>query len=646
MNRRKFITQTTKGIAAWQLTASLSPSAKTKEGQTTTDQSSSGRPINAPAQPGSYYEAEAPDTLDLAERARLGLKHFTEIIDEKLGYEMYHSGDLDKSRPPFFRVFTGDFGGGTAKCMEAMAFCRLMSGSTQNLEREAKMMNMMVSLLGEEGLHWAPGSPNKPWLEIPEPFVYVHKQGRMMRAMIAWYRYTGDPAWKPRIDRMVDGMDRLLVVHKGDYAYFPAYGFYDKEYLRSCYTQRGWKDTVEPTNEKKFGEEGSLFCHQGHTPGALANWYLLTGNEQALRLSGELVRFYTKPQFWADWKGGEYPGVMGAEHAHWRGHFHGYINTLRAILEYAIAANDVRLKAFVRDGYEWARQAVFARIGYVGDGQGCGCGRLIGLAVKLTDAGLGDYWEDVDQYIRNQGVEMQVTPEDKEYLSKLSEGKPVPPDTVDIVSTDRVIERVIGGFAGHLDKGVVWICCSPHGNMGFFYAWDGTLRYADGTARVNLLLNRASPWMDIDSYLPYEGKVVLKNKAAREAFVRIPLWVDRKTVRAALGGKELPSVWFGNYLRFEGLRPNDVLTLQFPMVETTEKWTVPKLPAKRAIAGESPELPNQVHTCRFKGNTLIEITPPLMDGSPLYQKRPEKYKAAHAPMKKVIRYVTPMLLRW
>ena len=46
---------------------------------------------------------------------------------------------------------------------------------------------------------------------------------------------------------------------------------------------------------EKKGEEGSLFNHQGHLPGALANWYMLTGNEQALRLSGRLVRFLTKP---------------------------------------------------------------------------------------------------------------------------------------------------------------------------------------------------------------------------------------------------------------------------------------------------------------------------------------------------------------
>ena len=183
----------------------------------------------------------------------------------------------------------------------------------------------------------------------------------MMYAMIAWYQYTGDPVWKERIDRLVNGLDHLMVVHKDDYAYFSTQGWMDREYFRSCYIKgRDWKGTAEPENEKG-GEEGSLFNHQGHIPGALANWHLLTGNKQALRLSGQLVRFLTKPKFWADWKGGEYPGVFGPEHAHWQGHWHGYINTLRAVLEYSIATHDARLKAFVRDGYEWARQPNWAR---------------------------------------------------------------------------------------------------------------------------------------------------------------------------------------------------------------------------------------------------------------------------------------------
>ncbi|MBI2951380.1 hypothetical protein HYY27_04755 [bacterium] len=594
-----------------------------------------------PGRVGTCYEDTVPDTLDLAERARLGLNYFTEIIQEHRDYEMCLSADLDKSRPPYMRCHTSDIGACQAKAMEAMAFLRLMSGSAQNLEREGKMVDMMVSLLGEDGLHWVPGRSDRPWLGIPEPFAMIHGQGRMLRAMMAWYQYTGDPDWKRRADRMVDGMDRVLAVHREDYAYFPIRGFYEKEYMRSCYTRRGWKDTAEPSNEKS-GEEGSLFNHQGHIPGALANWYGLTGNEQALRLSGELVRFYTRPQFWADFEQ-EYPMVAGAEHAHWQGHFHGYLNTLRAILEYAVAANDARLKAFVRDGYEWARQAGFARIGYVGDVQGCGCGRLIGLAVKLTDAGVGDYWEDVDQYIHNQGVEMQIMPEDRDYLWSLSEGKPAPPDqdriAGDVASTDRVIERIMGGFAGRIAKNVVWLCCSPHGGMGLFYAWDGTLRHADGVVRVNLLLNRASPWMDVHSHLPYEGRVVLKNKTAREAFARIPLWVDRSSVRATLGGKELTNVWFGNYLRFEGLRPGDALTLRFPMVETTEWWTVPKL--RQSFPGPDP----QVHACRFKGNTLVEISPPLVPGCPLYSRR-SHYLKNEAPMTKVTRFVTPQRLKW
>ena len=148
---------------------------------------------------------------------------------------------------------------------------------------------------------------------------------------------------------MVNGIDKRLVIHKDDYAYIPAHGWIeDNEYFRSCYTEKGWKDTGEPAHEKA-GEEGSLFNHQGHYAGALATWYNLTGNEQALRLAGEMVRFVTKPKFWADF-GGRFSGVMGAQHARWSGHFHGYINTLRAILDYAVVTDDSRLKQFVRDG--------------------------------------------------------------------------------------------------------------------------------------------------------------------------------------------------------------------------------------------------------------------------------------------------------
>jgi len=575
------------------------------------------KPINAPAESGSYYEAEVPDTLDLAEQARLGLSHFIEMMREGYHYEMPLTFDFTA---PVLNMHGNALGACQCKAMEAMAFLRLMTGSKAGLAREAKMLEMMVAMFGEDGLHWVQGSPDKEWLNIPEPFVMVHGQGRILRALVAWSQYTGNPVWLDLINGLVDGIDKI-VVHKEDYAYFPVYGHYEGEYLRSCYTEKGWRDIVEPTHEK-FGEEGSLFNHQGHVPGGMATSYLLTGDQKALHLSGELVRFLTKPKFWADWEKGDYPGVVGAEHAHWQGHWHGHLNTLRAILDYAVVADAPRLMAFVRDGYEWARQKNLARIGYF-DGQGCACGRIIGLAVKLSLAGVGDYWEDIDQYIRNHGIEMQIVPEDMEYIRGLCKGDP---DEAAV----RLLAKSVGGYSGRLGKNCAWLCCSPHGNMGLFYAWDGSLRYCDGVARVNLLLNRASPFLDVDSYLPYEGKVVLKNKETKEALVRIPLWADRSAVRCTLGNREVAKVWFDQYLRFQKLEPGDILTLEFPVVETTEDWA----------------LGDQVHTCRFKGNTLIEIWPALQDGSPLYKRRAAKYRATKAPMRKVTRYVTPQAVQW
>ncbi|MDD5707291.1 MAG: hypothetical protein PHR35_15315 [Kiritimatiellae bacterium] len=590
--------------------------------------------------------AVVPDTLDLAERARLGINHFTSIICREEDYEMYWSGVKSVVGSHIGLPDAHSFWGPPLmmcqpKCMEAMAMERLMSGSEQGLDVEARMIEMMLSHVGEEGIYWVPSTPGrKPWLgpEEMRPFANVHGQGRMIGAMATWYQYTGNPRWKDCVDRMVDGLDRLMVVHKDDYAYFPIEGWMPEEYFSSCYVKgRGWKGVSEPMNEKA-GEEGSLFNHQGHVGGVLANWYMLTGNEQALRLSGELIRFVTKAKFWADSPTGDYPGVIGAEHAHWQGHFHGHINTLRAIFEYALATNNPRLKAFVRDGYEWARQHAFARIGCVGDGQGCGCARLIGLAMKLSDDGVGDYWEDVDLYIRNHGIEYQFTHEDLPFLRKLTNASSAP----DPSRINKALEAMIGGFSMIAGKHQFALCCSPWGNMGLFFAWDGTLRHSNGVVRVNLLLNRASPWMDVDSYLPYEGKVVLKNKTAREAIVRIPLYVDLKTVTCGIGEQKARMEWLGRYLRIVDLKPGDTVTIEFPIEERTEFHAV-----SSSVHKLDPHYPQDVtYTCKFKGNTLIEISPDFLPTSPFYRERPAQYRAAKAPVKKVERFVTPAVLKW
>lgn len=142
--------------------------------------SAKSMPLNIPEFTGERYEEKVPDTLDLAERAEIGLHHFLNIIHEEYDFEMPLTCEFNRN-PPVMTMHGNSLGGCQPKAMEAMCFQRLMTGSGENTELEAAMIGMVLSLFGDDGLHWVQGSPDKPWLNIPEPFAMVHGQGRMLR---------------------------------------------------------------------------------------------------------------------------------------------------------------------------------------------------------------------------------------------------------------------------------------------------------------------------------------------------------------------------------------------------------------------------------------------------------------------------------
>jgi len=188
---------------------------------------------------------------------------------------------------------------------------------------------------------------------------------------------------------------------------------------------------------------------------------------------------------------------------------------------------------------------------------------MVELGVRLSDAGLGEYWDDVDAIVRNQLTEQQFWNEG--VVREMSEGAPG-------------IGQFVGGFTETpiltAANPVTYGCCSANGAMGLYYAWEGITRFKDGVATVNLFLNRASKWMDIDSYLPYEGKVELHNKEARMALVRIPNWVEMNEVRCFVNGKPMDPGRSRRYLIFENLRQGETVRLEFPNPETKDEYTI------------------------------------------------------------------------
>jgi hypothetical protein len=361
---------------------------------------------------------------------------------------------------------------------------------------------------------------------------------------------------------------------------------------------------------------------------ALSLWYKMSGDKEALELARKLLNFVLKPRFWSDV--GHARFREGYEHP-LRIHLWTHDSIIWAALEYATAAKDQRLISFARDGYEYLRSLGMPRIGcFLPGTEACASAGMVSVAIKLSNAGVGDYWEDVDQYVRNQFIEHQATRTD--LLRTVSERgeshEIVPPYEVN----GQTIEKSIGCFFSTATpttlRPTAVVCCPANGAMGLYSAWESIVRGQDDAAQINLLLNRASPWLDIDSYLPYEGKVVIRNKTAQRITVRIPRWVERGAIRSDVNGRDAEPFWLNNYLVFDGLRERDVVSINFPMVESEEKYT---------LAG-------QEYTCYLKGNTLVDISPREEEGHPIYLR--DFYKQDRAPTKQVTRYVSPIVPSW
>ncbi len=62
-----------------------------------------------------------------------------------------------------------------------------------------------------------------------------------------------------------------------------------------------------------------------------------------------------------------------------------------------------------------------------------------------------------------------------------------------------------------------------------------------------------------------------------------------------MNDRERSPYWLNNYLTVERLSRNNEVTIEFPMVETTEKYR------EASYARE--------YTCQFKGNTLVDVAP-------------------------------------
>ena len=99
--------------------------------------------VRTPEMRGTRRAAEIPDTLDLAERARLAVNVLTRAVVPQRFHAAWHEMNIGTS-PPHFRWANWL----TYKWLEALPRMRSMSGSELNLDVERDMMQSFVDRHG------------------------------------------------------------------------------------------------------------------------------------------------------------------------------------------------------------------------------------------------------------------------------------------------------------------------------------------------------------------------------------------------------------------------------------------------------------------------------------------------------------------
>jgi len=146
-------------------------------------------------------------------------------------------------------------------------------------------------------------------------------------------------------------------------------------------------------------------------------------------------------------------------------------------------------------------------------------------------------------------------------------------------------------------------CCTGNGARTLFYVWENMIEFDNRRLKLHLLLNRASPWADVDSYIPYEGQVEIRMKTSAGLEIRIPEWVKPQEVHCNVDGNPKEVGFRGRYALIDQVEAGSQVALTFPISEWTAQETIG----------------NVSYTLVIRGNEVVSIDPPGK-WQPFYQR--------------------------
>jgi hypothetical protein len=587
-----------------------------------------------------------PDTYDVEERIAYAANGLTGPTDPEADYELYWKAGF-LSNPP---VMTHDWNDHVqSKFLEALPLMRIASGSDTGMHAEKAWMRALVKMQGPDGLLYHP-LKGRPWADDgifagmgeaskQKQYATVFFNGRILGAIAIYELRAGGGFWKRIGERIVKGL-RTITVDRGDHAYFTDFHVYPG------------------SRPKAKGPPRPFQCaHHAWAVMGLAQFARHMKYEPAYELSGKFARMIMKRSRYFNEDGtwpnpniesdGSLPTKKRPENIieaiRWH-HFHEHTYNLLALLEYALLARDREMIQFVKNGYEDARLKGEPLIGFYPEwlnlishqtAESCQIADMIALALKLSAAGAGDYWDDADRAIRNQFAENQLIHYDWAY--RVSERLPLSQYDPLKQSVDRVPERNVGAFATFPTPNDWWEtdaswaishCCTGNATRTLYYIWEHILDHERGMLTVHLPLNRSSKWADVHSHLPYRGQVdVAMKRNLKDLSIRLAEWVKPARAHCAVNGRKRRLAFEGRYAKVGTLKKGDTVELSFPIGESIYHQSIEK----------------RVYKFTRRGNDVVAVWPRGIN-CPFYQR--DRYREGVTRWRKMRRFLSSETIDW
>ena len=595
--------------------------------------------LELPEYRGASYEALVPDTLDIQERALLGINGTTSPTDPERDYELYWLVSFYRNPPGMYHQIHDHV---QSKFLESVPLLRTMTGSHHNIHVDRRWFEVLLHWQGPDGCFYEPVDRKRPWSDTTFfDFYPTSDLGHYaipnvcsvrMAAAALLHKLTGDEGWKESSLRAANGLLRRCLPCE-DHLYLPEIVFGPHTPVDPTAPKIAATPNVDVSSSHVV-DNAQLACNEGWTGQALVQVYRTLGCEEALDVAGKLLKGSAFHSVAFDSDTAEFINSP---------HFHAHTRVLLGMTEYAMETGDAEFWDFIGRGYAWGKRYGEPLVGFFPEWvrankrcscELCGLAEMIALAIKISQAGRDDLWDDADRWIRNHFAEGQLT--EISWIDRRIHRRPgiapQPPETEWPDAEHRVAERHVGAFGGWL-SGNEWgnnimHCCTGNSTRALYYIWNGICDVQDDRLQVNLLMNRSSRWADIDSHVPHKGQVDVKVKRPLErCSVRIPAGVRAEDTLYLLDGERRIPQWDGRYCHAGRVTSGQTISVCFPLDTRQELAYIEKVP----------------HTYTLKGTTAIDVDPPGRDGA-IYRR--EHYRQDETRWKKVTRFVPEQEFRW